>query len=50
MDQLEWQNSKLQREVLDLRRKYEDLKKETEPDVQKELDFWDRRNGKLLTE
>ena len=29
---------------------YEDLKKETEPDVQKELDFWDKRNGKLLTE
>ena len=30
--------------------KYEDLKKETEPDIQKELDFWDRHNGKLLTE
>ena len=50
IDELEWKNSKLQKEVLDLQKKYEDLKKETEPDIQKELDFWDRRNGKLLTE
>jgi len=50
IDELEWKNSKLQKEVLDLQKKYEDLKKETEPDIQKELDFWDRHNGKLLTE
>tara|TARA_B100000519_G_C14189388_1_gene412351 strand:+ start:369 stop:626 length:258 start_codon:yes stop_codon:yes gene_type:complete len=50
IDELEWKNSKLQREVLDLQKKYEDLKKETEPDIQKELEFWDRHNGKLLTE
>ena len=50
MDELEWQNSKLQREVLDLQKKYEDLKKETEPDIQKELEFWDRHSGQLLNE
>ena len=50
IDELEWKNSKLQREVLDLQKKYEDLKKETEPDIQKELEFWDRHSGQLLNE
>ena len=53
IDELEWKNSKLQREVLDLQKKYEDLKKANEPDVQKELafgDIWSKRNMKLLNE
>ena len=41
---------KLYKEVLDLQKKYEDLKKETEPDIQKELEFWDRHSGQLLNE
>ena len=41
IDELEWKNSKLQREVLDLQKKYEDLKKANEPDVQKDLAFGD---------
>ena len=53
IDELEWKNSKLQREVLDLQKKYEDLKKANEPDVQKELafgDIWSKSNMKLLNE
>ena len=53
IDELEWKNSKLQREVLDLQKKYEDLKKANEPDEQKELafgDIWSKSNMKLLNE
>ena len=50
MDELESKNSKLQREVLDLQRKYKKLKKANEPDISKELEFWDKHSGKLLTE
>jgi len=40
----------LKGEVKKLKKKIKKLESDNEPDIQKELDFWDRHNGKLLTE
>lgn len=40
----------LKQKVKKLEKKVKKLESDNEPDIQKELDFWDRHNGKLLTE
>ena len=40
----------LKGEVKKLKKKIKKLESDNEPDIQKELDFGDRHNGKLLTE
>ncbi|OUU29258.1 MAG: hypothetical protein CBE14_000480 [Rickettsiales bacterium TMED254] len=40
----------LKNEVKKLKKKVKKLEADNQPDISKELEFWDKHNGKLLTE